>query len=672
MKGNSESPPKSGPAGQSTHDTFRDMRLSLGFNGRAGWPDRFGQLLRSWAQLTITRPIRVLSLFSGAGGLDIGFHDAGFSIENMIEIEPRYVATLEANCGEGRYFRQGTPVPADVTKYHPPRDLQVDFIIGGPPCQSFSAAGRRMAGVNGTADKRGALFEEYVRIVKQLSPRGFLFENVYGLAGAENGGAWKKIKRAFAKAGYEVLFRVIDAADFGVPQHRKRLFIVGVKDKSYRFPRPTHGPDSPGHHPYVTAEEAISSIALTLEEKCARVNGRYGPLLKDIPPGLNYAFYTEKMGHPKPVFAWRSKFYDFLYKADPKAPIRTLKAHGGHYTGPFHWKNRRFAVAELKRLQTIPDDYEIVGGREAATQQIGNAVPPQLARILALTILNQVFDVELPFELPLLEDNQSLAIAQHPHQSRVYEKELKTAIARSKQKHAAKRVRSREYTAFLSQDFDWSSSSRHEAAINVEFRPTRTEWFFELSPKLPGKRSGFSITVTPTPGMAWRLGTEKVLLIGSELSSSVFTGAWKAFERELIRNGIKADLVQLRGYYQYPPTFQSVLSLVPGRAVTDEWRVVQVVVSEAGVGEILSAKELARLWSVPKSRVLHYAAYLRSLGYEVRNSITNPQIQEGHFLIPYSFPTLNPLSVQLRKNLESIYHDEEKRHGTVKKAIHRS
>ena len=80
------------------------------------------------------------------------------------------------------------------------------------------------------------------------------------------------------------------------------------------------------------------------------MNGRYGHLLAEVPPGLNYSFFTEKMGHPRPVFAWRSKFSDFLYKADPSEPIRTLKAQGGQYTGPFHWANRPFTIGEFKRL----------------------------------------------------------------------------------------------------------------------------------------------------------------------------------------------------------------------------------------------------------------------------------------------------------------------------------
>ena len=97
------------------------------------------------------------------------------------------------------------------------------------------------------------------------------------------------------------------------------------------------------------------------------------------------------MGHPNLVFAWRSKFSDFLYKADSYTPIRTIKAQGGQYTGPFHWNNRTFSIAGHKRLQTFPDNYDISGNKQTQLHQIGNSVPPQLARILAMSIRHQVY-----------------------------------------------------------------------------------------------------------------------------------------------------------------------------------------------------------------------------------------------------------------------------------------
>jgi DNA (cytosine-5)-methyltransferase 1 len=313
---------------------FADFCDALGVKDGPRWADRFGEALRAWAEEAVREPVRTLSLFSGVGGLDIAFHDAGFKVKTAVEIEERFVATLRANAVPGGYLDGTEVLCLDVRDYHPEPGLKIDFVLGGPPCQSFSAAGRRAAGVKGTQDERGTLFQEYVRLLKVLKPRGFLFENVYGITGAEGGKAWDTIRRAFKEAGFSISFRILDAADYGVPQHRERMFIVGVRDAEFLFPAPTHGPDSPDGRPFVSAAAAIEGAGATEAERAATVRGRFGPLLNEIPPGLNYSFFTEKMGHPRPIFAWRSKFSDFLYKADPGAPIRTLKAQGGSTRGP--------------------------------------------------------------------------------------------------------------------------------------------------------------------------------------------------------------------------------------------------------------------------------------------------------------------------------------------------
>ena len=221
------------------------------------WTDRFGEWIADWSTKTLAPPIRTLSLFTGAGGLDIGFHQAGFHAVEMVEFDQRFVPTLEANCGLFGMFGEAIPRCADVRMYDPTELGKIDFIIGGPPCQSFSAAGRRAGGVQGATDERGQLFLSYVRLLKRLQPRRFLFENVYGITGANGGRDWTQIRQAFTLAGYHVFPRILDAADFGVPQHRERMFIVGLQDGMFRFPRPTHGPDSPGMLAHFAAATAV-------------------------------------------------------------------------------------------------------------------------------------------------------------------------------------------------------------------------------------------------------------------------------------------------------------------------------------------------------------------------------------------------------------------------------
>lgn len=232
--------------------------------------------------------IRTLSLFSGAGGLDIGFEQAGFDIIASVEIEQSYCATLEAN--RGTMFSGQTKIwcqdirSFDASAY---ANAGIECVIGGPPCQTFSAAGRRSGGVIGTFDDRGRLFKSYCRILDVIRPSVFVFENVYGLPGANGGEPWREIVREFGRRGYKLQAEVIDAADYGVPQHRERLILVGYKASvDFVFPAPTHGPDADTGQPLVSVEEAISDLQDPNEPFHNDLGGLYGHLLALVPEGL--------------------------------------------------------------------------------------------------------------------------------------------------------------------------------------------------------------------------------------------------------------------------------------------------------------------------------------------------------------------------------------------------
>lgn len=639
-----------------TKQTSQLMSETFGFEFESGWPDRFGEKLFLWASSNLNRPVNTLSLFSGGGGLDIGFHDAGFKILEMVEVDSRFAKTLDANSGYGKYLGESKANCIDIRNFVPHDDLEVDFIIGGPPCQTFSAAGRRAAGVQGTDDDRGRLFWEYVRLLEQLEPKGFLFENVYGITGAQNGQAWKEIQFAFANTGYKILHRILDAADFGVPQHRERLFIVGIKKGSYRFPKPTHGPDSTGGTPYYSAGEALESIVGANGKVQNGLGGRYGHLLDEIPPGLNYSFFTEKMGHPSPLFAWRSKFSDFLYKADPNRPIRTVKAQGGQYTGPFHWRNRKFTIKELKRLQTFPDSYELVGGNEVAIHQIGNSVPPQLARILALSILEQVFEQKLPFTLPKLNPTDQLTFRKRKRQlTKYYRERAREAIEMLPKPPVISLPRKKTFYCTLSSDFRFTeveTSDIDERAYSICSVLSSENWTIDITQPLEYKFHGqpHVITITPKPSTVWNVPTAQILLNIQSNFPQAFTIAWKAFEHELKTLKLKADLVQLCGYYQYSPIFTCKMGLAT-TGTNDIWRLLKSVVEGNGTRKLYSVQDLANTWSVVPLEIPDNVFFLKQLGYEVRNDSTNPQIPTDHYLIPYAFPTLNHQSVQLRKEL---------------------
>ena len=613
-------------------------------------PDEFGNIMKKWASKKLKQTINIVALFSGAGGLDIGFCDIGFTLIESVELERKFVQTMLHNQSSGKYFRQANVLAKDIRHYEPNISAKIDFVIGGPPCQSFSAAGRRAAGVAGTKDVRGNLFEEYVRVLKKLKPKGFLFENVYGLLGAEKGESIKKIVCAFREIGYNISYRVLDAADYGVPQHRERLIIVGSKDKVFKFPKPTHGIDSIDNFPHYSAEKAIQFSSFPKIDKLQSINGRFGHLLNEVPPGLNYSFFTEKMGHPNPIFAWRSKFSDFLYKADPSKPIRTLKASGGQYTGPFHWENRQFTIEELKRLQTFPDDYKILGNRAIASKQIGNSVPPQLARILALSVLNQIFNVELPFELHYLKEHEKLSFRKlKSEKTEQYVQIAKSALYNHKEKPKRK-ISTKKYRIELDENFKFKNNPASK--VEVSFKPTTKKWTFELCRNEKGKEL-YRIEIKRLNELPLFLYVNEACLISRSKELIDYAILRKVFEQALIENHIKADLVQLNGYYQY--TNDISYNFVKSSVELEEsvWKLLELILIDPTIGKIKHINQFARSYHIHQDKLIKYFYELRKIGFEIRNSNTNPEISEDEYLIPYKFPTLTPLSVQLKKSLQT-------------------
>jgi DNA (cytosine-5)-methyltransferase 1 len=353
--------------------------------------------------------VRVLSFFSGAGGLDLGFEQAGFEIVRASDIDSPSCKTLNLN--KGGFLNDHLAVACEDIRN---TDLfalptKIDLIIGGPPCQSFSASGRRAGGAAGRLDMRGNLFQSYCKIIDHVRPKAFVFENVRGILSTNGGEDWTDIVNAFKEIGYKLTYRILDALDFGAPQQRERMFLVGTRDDfEFLFPRPTHGPDSVNKLPHISSGEALHGINEDENLNGLKMlDGKYAHLLHEVPPGQNYLFFTARRGYPKPIFAYRSRFSDFLYKADPAQPVKTLIAKPGKYTGPLHWDNRYFSVKEYKRLQGFPDGYQFYGSRDDIIRQIGNSVSPKIAYALALSVMKQIFGMGP--EIALISSDQQLS-----------------------------------------------------------------------------------------------------------------------------------------------------------------------------------------------------------------------------------------------------------------------
>ena len=634
-----------------TKSWFNEALVSLDVEEKAGWPDKFGVRFYNWILSNKSKKIKTLSLFSGGGGLDIAFRDMGFDIVECVEIEKDFAATLNENSRKDKRLSGSKIVCADIRNYSP-EHKNIQFIIGGPPCQTFSAAGARASGVNGLDDKRGTLFEEYVRIVKQTKPAGFLFENVYRIVGAQGGKPWELIKEAFRGAGYKLFWRIIDAADYGVPQHRERLIIVGLRDDGeFKFPWPSHGPDSADGRPYYSAGLAVSGLDTS---KCEiGIGGRHGHLLNEIPPGLNYSYYTDRMGHPKPIFGWRSKFSDYLYKADPQTPVRTIKAQGGQYTGPFSWENRPFTVDETKRLQTFPDDYVIKGGRQTAIHQLGNSVPPQVGRILAASILNQVFGVTLPFNIEYMSEKQHLGFRKRKSSlTKIYkekaEKQIKnkSLIQNEEKRPAAKALRGK-VTRYLTHDFRLVGiETPHSLRFNFTYSFTKNRWQITCWQEA-SDLTCYSVTIELTQTQQDSIGTKKMELKSNCKNRESLLALWKYLELSISSHAHKDDLVQLFGYYQYRQSSTFAMKVDSSLLESDNfWHVLLQITNGACVAKTLHIDELCDLLESNKNNLKDALEALKQVGFEIRNSNTNKQIKADHFLIPYAFPTLNERSLQ--------------------------
>jgi DNA (cytosine-5)-methyltransferase 1 len=335
-----------------------------------------------------------ISLFSGAGGLDLGVERAGYRILASVENNREACETLARNFPEMAVIDRDLRLvsTSEILSAAGLRRGEAELLVGGPPCTPFSKSGYWIEYKRKGNDPEAGLLEHYLRVLDEARPRAFCLENVFALAYRNHNARWLKLLLdTFAELGYHIACEPLLAADYGVTQRRQRLFIVGSLDGIPALPERSHtGPhetrawdDSLPMH--VTTSEAIGDLAVRddLAEHDEAVGGKYGHLLEAIPPGDNYLHYTEKRGHPTPLFGWRKRYWSFLLKLDPAQPAPTIQAQPGPYVGPFHWDNRRLRLLEVKRLQTFPDDFEIVGSRRSAQVQLGNAVPPVLAEQVA-------------------------------------------------------------------------------------------------------------------------------------------------------------------------------------------------------------------------------------------------------------------------------------------------
>ena len=341
---------------------------------------------------------KIVSIYSGAGGIDLGFHKAGFETVFATDIWDIACKTLANNFSNTEIVCDSI-INIDfkkVKRIH----KQIDGLIGGPPCPPFSKSRFYRTEKNrGIDDEDGFItITNYFRAVEELKPIFFLFENVHGFIYKPHQTALDLLESEAKRLGFNIAYKVINTANYGVPQTRERFFCIGVKNglTKFEFPDETHSeePQVNGKKikPWVTSGDVLLDIDFDLpEDERMQAGSKHKDLLKLVPAGDNYLFFTKERGHPNPIFKWRSRYWSFLLKLSPTRPSWTIQASHSNNMGPFHWKNRFLRIQEIKRIQTFDDNYKLEGTFKDQWRQIGNAVPPTMAELLANKIFNDYF-----------------------------------------------------------------------------------------------------------------------------------------------------------------------------------------------------------------------------------------------------------------------------------------
>ena len=321
----------------------------------------------------------MFAFFAGGGGLHLGFEQAGFELALATDIEPAAGATHKLNSPNVPFVLEDIRKLTAASLIEAAGGVRPDIVVGGPPCQGFSTLGDKLSG-----DPRNALFAAYAHLVEELQPRFVVLENVKSMVTMYGGKFKDYVLKTFSAAGYRMQWAVLDAADYGVPQFRKRVIFFGTRhDADFKFPVATHGEN--GLLPYITCWSAIADLAKKGAEvpnhialgHSERVISRY----KLIPEGGRLPPPEEL-----PPEIRRGNFGNTYKRLDRSRPSLTMVP--GNNAFPVHpTLHRSLTPREAARLQTFPDDFKFAGDRRSQCILVGNAVPPVMAKAIAGAVL---------------------------------------------------------------------------------------------------------------------------------------------------------------------------------------------------------------------------------------------------------------------------------------------
>jgi DNA (cytosine-5)-methyltransferase 1 len=342
---------------------------------------------------------KFVSVFSGAGGLDLGLQNAGWQCVYATDFDRHAIETLKINAAAGRFRSDGVIQHADIRDIDGAQILSnidqrrgdIELLAGGPPCQSWSSAGHQL----GFNDPRGRLFEDYLRVAKGLDVRWLLFENVRGLITARGpegtpGSALSAIRKALLAGGWQTRVELLNAADYGAPQRRVRVILMGYRSGDEPpLPKPSHAQNGDeGRAPWVSLASGLADLGPLSADDIIRPSGKLALELASIPAGSGVKS-PGKRETTRPGGHWGYKQGAFV--ADMQRPARTVTANAQQdwVRDPVHGL-RRLTPHECAALQTFPIDWQFSGKRVDQYRQIGNAVPPLLGERVGAVLLQHV------------------------------------------------------------------------------------------------------------------------------------------------------------------------------------------------------------------------------------------------------------------------------------------
>lgn len=345
----------------------------------------------------------LIDLFAGAGGMTCGFAAAGFRPILAVEIDPAAARTCKANFGD--HVHTGP-----IEEFH--GYTYADVVIGGPPCQGFSPLGRDRD--EDSRAQMNSLWKEYLRAVREVNPKAFIVENVPQFLKSQQFEDFLKVLRNDPiLSEYVIEYGVLNAADFGVPQKRRRAFVIASRVGAPKWPSPTHGDES-FLSPFVTVRDAIGDLALVPTEKDLHISRNPTPKsierYKAVPEGGNRFDLAKNRPDLLPE-CWRRKksgttdVFGRLRWDAPAFTVRTefFKPEKGRYLHP--QAHRPITHREAARLQTFPDRFLFIGTKTEIARQIGNAVPPRLAEAIAESVMKTIYPSSGDFATPPITQN---------------------------------------------------------------------------------------------------------------------------------------------------------------------------------------------------------------------------------------------------------------------------